>query len=68
MIANFKVSAMTCNHCVNKIKQFVGEIEGVTNIDINLDTKIIKVDFNAPASIDLIKEAILDSGFEFELA
>lgn len=66
MIATFKVSGMSCNHCVEKIKKFVGEISGVSDIDINLETKIIKVTFNAPANEESIKEAILDSGFEVE--
>ena len=51
MIATFKVSEMSCNHCVEKIKKFVGEIGGVIDIDINLETKIIKVSFEAPANV-----------------
>lgn len=45
MSVKVKVSGMHCNHCVDKIKRFVGEIEGVSEISIDLDSKIVQVDF-----------------------
>lgn len=68
MSVKVKVSGMHCNHCIDKIKRFLGEIEGVSEISIDLDSKIVQVDFTAPASVEAIKEAILDSGFEVEEA
>lgn len=64
MEKEFKVSGMTCSHCVDKIEKFIGEIEGVESIDVNLDKKNVKVEFSSPATEKLISEAILDAGFE----
>jgi len=64
MRVSFNVLSMTCNHCKHKIQTFLNEVKGVLDIDINLKSKIVNVDFEAPASIDSIKEAILDAGFE----
>lgn len=64
--AKIKVSGMHCNHCVEKIKRFVGEVSGVSAVSVDLEQKIVVVDFKSPATLEAIKEAILDSGFEVE--
>ncbi|EPZ95242.1 copper-binding metallochaperone CopP [Helicobacter pylori] len=64
MRAAFQVPSITCNHCVDKIEKFVGEIEGVSFIDVSVEKKSVVVEFDAPATQDLIKEALLDAGQE----
>lgn len=66
--AEIKVRGMSCNHCVEKIKRFVGEVSGVSKVEVDLERGIVAVDFSAPATYKTIKEAILDSGFEVESA
>lgn len=66
MIAEIKVSGMHCNHCVDKITRFVSEIEGVSEVIVDLEARIVRVDYESPATLEAIKEAILDSGFEVE--
>ena len=66
MTAEIKVSGMHCNHCVDKITRFVSEVEGVSEVRVDLEGKIVRVDYESPASLEAIKEAILDSGFEVE--
>ena len=66
MSVEIKVRGMHCNHCVEKIKRFVGEVSGVSKVEVDLDSGIVAVDFSAPATLEAIKEAILDSGFEVE--
>lgn len=61
-----QVRGMSCNHCVEKIKRFVGEVSGVSAVSVDLEQKIVAVDFESPATLEAIKEAILDSGFEVE--
>ncbi len=39
MKATFQVPSITCNHCVDKIEKFVGEIEGVSFIDVSVEKK-----------------------------
>ncbi|GAA7623447.1 copper-binding metallochaperone CopP [Helicobacter pylori] len=64
MKATFQVPSITCNHCVDKIEKFVGGIEGVSFIDVSVEKKSVVVEFGAPATQDLIKEALLDAGQE----
>ena len=66
MTAEIKVSGMHCNHCVDKITRFVGEVSGVSEVRVDLESKIVRVDYESPATLEAIKEAILDSGFEVE--
>lgn len=58
------VEGMKCGKCVDKIEKFVGEIEGVQMIEVNLEHKNVKVEFENPANESSIREAILDAGFE----
>lgn len=58
------VEGMKCGKCVDKIEKFVGEIEGVQMIEVNLEHKNVKVEFENPANETAIREAILDAGFE----
>lgn len=60
------IEGMNCNHCVEKIKKFVNEVKGVENINISLENKTLKVSFNPPCTLEKIKEAVLDSGFEIK--
>lgn len=64
MNTKLKVSGMQCGKCVDKIEKFVGSIEGVSLVDVNLEDKSVFVEFENPASESQIKEAILDAGFE----
>ncbi|TLD97327.1 hypothetical protein LS71_000795 [Helicobacter jaachi] len=64
MYITLSVGGMNCGKCVDKIEKFVGEIEGVSLIDVDLKNAQVKVEFNPPATQELITEAILDAGFE----
>lgn len=58
------IPSMQCSHCISKIQTFVSEVEGVQEINFNLDSKIIEVSFSSPATEENIKEAIMECGFE----
>ena len=36
--ANFTVTGMTCQNCVNHVSEEVSEIEGVTSVKVDLDS------------------------------
>lgn len=62
----FKVSGMNCNHCVDKIEKFIGEIDGILSIHVDLSKKMVSVEAEDQVRIADVKEAILESGFEVE--
>lgn len=66
MRVELNVGGMRCGKCVDKIEKFVGEIEGISLVDVNLQDSKVIVEFESPATQELITEAILDAGFEVE--
>lgn len=64
MKSEIKVNGMHCNHCIEKIKRFVGEVNGVGEVSVDLERGVVDVEYESPATLEAIKEAILDSGFE----
>lgn len=60
-----KVEGMSCNHCVNAIETNVGELAGVSKVNVNLDAANVAVEFDEETvSLTNIKEVIEDQGFE----
>lgn len=57
------IEGMSCNHCVEKIKKFVTECEGVQNANISLENKTLEVEFKEPTKIEDIIDAVEDAGF-----
>lgn len=64
MQVTLNVEGMHCQKCVDKVEKFVGEVDGVSLIEVDLAKKSVSVEFDTPADKDQIIEAILDSGFE----
>jgi copper chaperone CopZ len=54
----FKVPNIGCEGCVSKIKQEVGNLAGVIQVDADKDTKLTTVQWQAPASWSLIKNRL----------
>jgi copper chaperone len=61
----FEVDGMSCNHCVNSIKQAVGDLDGVTSVAVDLKTGQVTVGYTAGlVAIQTIRETIEDQGFQ----
>jgi copper chaperone CopZ len=39
----YRVEGMNCNHCVVAVSGEVGRVAGVTDVDVDLDTKLVRV-------------------------
>ena len=64
-ISTFSVSGMTCEHCVRAVKQEVGEISGVTQVDVELGTpSTVTVQSTEPISHQDVVAAIDEAGYE----
>lgn len=61
----FSVSGMTCEHCVRAVKQEVGEISGVTQVEVELGTpSTVTVQSTEPISQQDLAAAINEAGYE----
>jgi copper chaperone CopZ len=54
----YKVPNISCGHCVHTIQNELGELAGVLSVNANQGTKLVTVEYDAPASPDTI-EALL---------
>ncbi len=59
----YSVPAMSCGHCVNAITDEVTQVDGVSDVAIDLDTKLVVVS-GEDLSDAAIREAIVEAGFD----
>ena len=59
------VEGMSCDHCRQSISKAVGDIAGVSKVEVDLDKKEVVVDFNEDqTNLQAISLTISESGFE----
>jgi copper chaperone len=57
---SYSVPGIHCMHCTHTIEMEVGELPGVKLVKADLDTKIVKIDFDAPADEEKIKALLAE--------
>lgn len=65
--AEFQVSGMTCQHCVNAVTEEVTAIEGVTNTAVDLNPEgvsTVSVTSESPVSREQVAAAVEEAGYE----
>ncbi|GHB31008.1 hypothetical protein GCM10010306_024800 [Streptomyces umbrinus] len=60
----YAVSGMTCGHCKATLTKVIGELDGVTGVDVDLDTGRVTVIGTAEPDDTLIAEVVDDAGYE----
>lgn len=61
----YKVSGMSCNHCVMHVKNAVGELDGVKNCDVDLKSESMTVSFDeGKVNFGDMKIAVEEAGYE----
>lgn len=61
--ATYTVAGMTCGHCVSSVKEEVGEVPGVTGVEVDLDSGRVDVTSDAPIDPELIRAAVDEAGY-----
>lgn len=59
-----KVKGMVCGGCENRVKNALGEIEGVENVEASFETGIVKVTADEKVEKKILEDTIDDIGFE----
>lgn len=54
---------MSCMHCVNHVKNALGDIQGISNIQVNLEENNASVELDNVTD-EAIKAAIEEAGYE----
>ena len=61
-----RVAGMTCHHCVMSVTEEVGEIAGVTGVDVDLvagGTSTVTITADAPVADEAIAAAVSEAGY-----
>ncbi len=64
MQTTIKVKGMTCQHCVMSVKKALGKLEGLQNVDVDLQQAEVRFDNTQGVVSDLVKKAIEEAGYE----
>lgn len=62
--ATYTVKGMTCGHCVSSVKEEVGEVTGVTSVDVDLESGRLTVESAAPVAEEAVRAAVEEAGYE----
>lgn len=60
----FSVPGMTCGHCEQAVSSEIGKLPGVTDVDVNLETKVVKVSSQQELAWSDLVAAVDEAGFE----
>ena len=59
----FTVPGIHCAHCAMSIREEVSEVDGVDDVDVDLDTKVVTV--SGSGLVDAaVRAAIVEAGYE----
>ena len=59
----YSVPAIHCAHCAMSIREEVSEVEGVEDVDVDLDTKVVTIRGLELDDTEL-RAAIVEAGYE----
>ena len=62
--ATYKVVGMTCGHCVNSVTEEVGQVPGVTDVNVDLATGGLTVSTVADVDDGAVRAAVEEAGYQ----
>jgi len=60
------VKGMSCQHCVQAVTKALNGIEGLKNVQVDLDSGQASYDKDQPVDTETIKAAVKEAGYEAE--
>ncbi|MER6012239.1 heavy-metal-associated domain-containing protein [Streptomyces bluensis] len=60
----YAVSGMTCGHCKATLTKAIGELDGVTGVEVDLDTGLVSVTSATQLDDAAIAEVVDEAGYE----
>jgi copper chaperone CopZ len=59
----FEVPNISCKHCTMTIKREVGDLQGVTSVSADADSRMVTVEWQSPATWDEIKSLLVEINY-----
>jgi len=60
----YTVTGMTCGHCVQAVTGELTKLPGVQDVQVDLATGAVTVTSEAPLSVDDVRSAVDEAGYE----
>lgn len=60
----FLVPGVSCQHCVHAVTSEVGKLDGVSAVQVSLDSKVVTVEHGEGVTPEAIVAAINEAGYE----
>lgn len=57
------VTGMTCAHCAASVREELGEISGVTAVEVDVANGVVTIDSVAPVDATEIRSAVEEAGY-----
>jgi copper chaperone len=59
----FSVPNIHCNHCIHTVTMELSDLEGVSNVDADLDSKMVTVQYDAPATEQELRDLLAEINY-----
>ena len=59
----FEVPNISCGHCVMAIKNELGDMDGVSAVEANRETRMVTVSWDDPTTWDQIKATLVEINY-----
>jgi copper chaperone len=64
--STWHVSGMTCGHCAASVREEIGELSGVTAVDVTVETGDVVVTSDAPLDRETVASAVTEAGYQLD--
>jgi len=62
--STYTVTGMTCGHCVASVTEEISEIDGVTDVAVDLPTGAVTVTSSTPLDSADVRAAVKEAGYQ----
>jgi len=63
-VATYTITGMTCGHCVDAVSAELGQLIGVTDVQVDLAAGTATVTSERPLDLDAVRVAVDEAGYE----
>lgn len=58
------IVGMTCEHCVVAVEEALGRVDGVTSVQVELDSGLATFSEEKPVDMAAVRQAVEDAGYK----
>ncbi|PWH18309.1 MAG: heavy metal transporter [Anaerolineae bacterium] len=62
----YRIPNISCHHCVHTIQSELSEVEGVKSVVAEVESKTAQIEFDAPATEEILKKVLAEINYPVE--